>query len=99
MYIPLWVWAATIAGLLVLVVIDFLVGRKPHAVSLREAALWGVFWVLAAGVFCAGLWWFGGSLFISKTDQYWAAIQSSEDSSNPITVRMNTSVAECRVPS
>jgi TerC family integral membrane protein len=61
MYIPLWVWAATIAGLALLVAVDFFVGRKPHAVSLREAAAWGVFWVLAAGVFCAGLWWFGDS--------------------------------------
>ena len=61
MHVPFWVWAATVAGLLVLIAVDFFVGRKPHRVSLREAALWGVFWVIAAGVFCAGLWWFGGS--------------------------------------
>jgi tellurite resistance protein TerC len=61
MHISLWVWAATVAGLAVLIAVDFLVGRKPHRVSLREAALWGVFWVLAAGAFCAGLWWLGGS--------------------------------------
>jgi tellurite resistance protein TerC len=61
MHIPLWVWAATVAGLVILVAVDFLVGRKPHEVSLREAGLWGVFWVLAAGAFCAGLWWFGDS--------------------------------------
>jgi tellurite resistance protein TerC len=61
MHVPFWVWAATVAGLLALIAVDFLVGRKPHRVGLREAALWGVFWVVAAGVFCAGLWWFGGS--------------------------------------
>src|SRR6266702_4285442 len=61
MHVPFWVWAATVAGLLVLIAVDFFVGRKPHRVSLREAAIWGVFWVVAAGVFCAGLWWFGGS--------------------------------------
>ena len=61
MYIPLWVWAATVAGLAILIAVDFLVGRKPHRVSLREAALWGVFWVLAAAGFCAGLWHYGGS--------------------------------------
>ncbi|HWG22986.1 TerC family protein [Actinospica sp.] len=61
MHIPFWVWAATVAGLLVLIAADFLVGRKPHRVGLREAALWGVFWVAAAGAFCAGLWWLGGS--------------------------------------
>ena len=61
MHIPLWIWAATVAGLLVLIAVDFFVGRRPHEVSLREAGLWGVFWVAAAGVFCTGLWWFGGS--------------------------------------
>ena len=61
MHIPLWIWAATVAGLLVLIAVDFFVGRRPHEVSLREAGLWGVFWVVAAGVFCTGLWWFGGS--------------------------------------
>jgi tellurite resistance protein TerC len=61
MHIPFWVWAATVAGLAVLIAVDFLVGRKPHRVSLREAGLWGVFWVLAAAAFAAGLWWLGGS--------------------------------------
>jgi tellurite resistance protein TerC len=61
MHIPVWVWAATVAGLLVLISVDFLVGRKPHRVGLREAALWGVFWIVAAALFCLGLWMFGGS--------------------------------------
>ena len=61
MHVPVWVWAATVAGLLVLIAVDFLVGRKPHRVSLREAALWGVFWVVAASAFCVGLWLFAGS--------------------------------------
>jgi tellurite resistance protein TerC len=46
---------------MVLVAVDFFVGRKPHTVSLREAGLWGIFWILAAGIFCAGLWRLGGS--------------------------------------
>lgn len=61
MHVPVWVWAATIVGLLVLIAVDFLVGRKPHEVSLKEAGLWGAFWVGAAGLFCGGLWLFGGS--------------------------------------
>ena len=61
MHVPVWVWAATIVGLLILIAVDFLVGRKPHEVSLKEAGLWGVFWVVAAGLFCGGLWLFGGS--------------------------------------
>ena len=60
-HIPVWAWAATVAGLLVLIAVDFLVGRKPHEVRLKEAALWGVFWVAAAAVFCVGLWYFASS--------------------------------------
>jgi tellurite resistance protein TerC len=52
---------ATVAGLLLLISVDFLVGRKPHEVRLKEAALWGVFWIVAAGLFCVGLWVFGSS--------------------------------------
>ena len=57
MHVPIWIWAATVVGLLILIAVDFLVGRKPHEVSLREAAWWGVFWVAAAALFGAGLWW------------------------------------------
>ncbi|MBR7835117.1 TerC family protein [Actinospica durhamensis] len=59
MHVPVWIWAATIVGLLILIAVDFLVGRRPHEVSLREAAWWGVFWVAAAALFGAGLWWLG----------------------------------------
>jgi len=58
-HVPVWIWAATVVGLLILISVDFLVGRKPHEVSLREAAWWGVFWVVAAGLFGAGLAWLG----------------------------------------
>lgn len=38
---PLWAWAATIAFILVLLAIDFVVaGRRPHAVGLVEAGIW-----------------------------------------------------------
>jgi tellurite resistance protein TerC len=58
MHVPVWVWVATVAGLILLVAVDFLVGRKPHEVRLREAAWWTVAWVAGAGVFCVGLWRF-----------------------------------------
>lgn len=60
-HIPVWAWAATVAGLLLLIAVDFFVGRKPHEVRLKEAALWGVFWVVAAGIFCVGLWYFASA--------------------------------------
>jgi len=41
MSVPIWVWAATIAGLLVVIVVDlFVVGRDPHLVTMKEAGLW-----------------------------------------------------------
>jgi tellurite resistance protein TerC len=41
MNVPLWVWGATILGLLAVLAVDLVFGgRKPHRVSLKEAGLW-----------------------------------------------------------
>lgn len=53
-----WLWAATIGGVLVLLALDFVVTRKPHEVSMREAIAWTVFYLaLPFGFF--GLLWAG----------------------------------------
>jgi len=39
----LWGW--TIAAVLVLLALDFIVTRKPHTVSMREAIFWSVFYI------------------------------------------------------
>lgn len=47
-------WAVTIAGVLLLLVLDFLVTRRPHEVSVREALGWSAFYIalpLAFGVY------------------------------------------------
>ncbi|MQY26722.1 TerC/Alx family metal homeostasis membrane protein [Nocardia aurantia] len=56
-----WLWIATIAGVLALLVLDFAVTRRPHEVSTREAVKWTVFYVALPFGF-AGLLWaaFGG---------------------------------------
>jgi TerC family integral membrane protein len=49
-----WLWTATIAAVIALLALDFALTRRPHAVSLREAALWSAFYIalpLAFGVF------------------------------------------------
>ena len=51
-----WLWAATIAGVLVLVALDFLVTRKPHEVSMREAIGWTVFYLALPFGFFGILW-------------------------------------------
>ncbi|MFG1659839.1 TerC family protein [Micromonospora chersina] len=49
-------WAVTIAGVLALLVLDFLVTRKPHEVSLKEALGWSAFYVALPLAFGAWVW-------------------------------------------
>src|SRR5882724_545834 len=61
MSVPVWLWMATVAGLLILLAIDLvIVDRKPHEVTIGEAARWVVFYVACAVVFGLGLWFFAG---------------------------------------
>ncbi|MFC7597888.1 TerC family protein [Terrabacter sp. GCM10028922] len=54
-------WAATIAGVLALFVADFLVTRRPHDPSMREAACWSAFYIAIPLAFGVWLWWQYGS--------------------------------------
>ncbi|HUQ59419.1 TerC/Alx family metal homeostasis membrane protein [Lentzea sp.] len=55
-------WFTSIAVLLALLVVDFLVTRRPHEVSLREAVGWSAFYLALPFVFGLWLWWeFGGT--------------------------------------
>ena len=59
MNVPAWVWIATIGGLLVLLALDLIiVDRKPHEVTIAEAARWVTFYVACAIAFGIGLWMF-----------------------------------------
>ena len=50
MNVPAWMWIATIVGLLVLLAVDLvIVDRKPHEVTIGEAARWVVFYVAVRG--------------------------------------------------
>jgi tellurite resistance protein TerC len=55
------VWLLTVVALCALVAVDFLIGRKPHDVSIREAGTWTVVWVVLACLFGVGLFFFGGA--------------------------------------
>ncbi|MEW1828659.1 TerC family protein [Streptomyces sp. NPDC088196] len=61
MNISLTTWLLTIAALCALVGVDFLIGRKPHDVSVKEAGIWTVVWVVLACLFGLGLLVYGGS--------------------------------------
>ncbi len=55
MDISLLTWGVTIAGILILVSLDFItVSRKPHDVKFREAIIWSVFYI---GLAIAFGWW------------------------------------------
>ena len=60
----LTLWAITVAGILLLIALDFvMVSRKPHEVKFREAALWSVFYVGVAIAFGVALIvWQGGAV-------------------------------------
>ncbi|MFI7407326.1 TerC/Alx family metal homeostasis membrane protein [Streptomyces sp. NPDC049627] len=60
MNVSLSVWLLTVVALCALVAVDFFIGRKPHDVSLREAATWTVVWIVLACLFGLGLFCFGG---------------------------------------
>ncbi len=49
-------WAVTIAGLLALLVLDFIVTRRPHDVPMREALAWTAFYLALPVAFGLYLW-------------------------------------------
>ncbi|MEU3689045.1 TerC family protein [Streptomyces narbonensis] len=54
-------WVLTILGLVALIGADFFIGRKPHDVSVKEAGIWTIVWVVLAVLFGVGLLVFGNS--------------------------------------
>jgi len=61
-HVPLWGWAALLAGISILLIGDLLIiHRKPHAPSLREAGIESAVWI-AIGLSFTGViaMWFGG---------------------------------------
>ncbi|GGZ43487.1 tellurium resistance protein TerC [Streptomyces inusitatus] len=51
----------TILGLSALIGADFFIGRKPHDVSIKEAGIWTIVWIVLAVLFGIGLAVFGTS--------------------------------------
>ncbi|MBO4208571.1 TerC family protein [Micromonospora echinofusca] len=49
-------WAVTIVGVLALLVLDFLVTRRPHEVSMREALGWSAFYIALPLAFGGYIW-------------------------------------------
>ncbi|MGN0118363.1 MAG: TerC family protein, partial [Streptomyces albidoflavus] len=60
MEVSVTLWVLTIVGLVVLIGADFFIGRKPHDVSIKEAGIWTIVWIVLAALFGVGLLIFGG---------------------------------------
>jgi TerC family integral membrane protein len=62
MTVPSWVWVATLAVTLLFLIVDVaVIARRPHVPSMHEAARHLAFFVVAAVLFGAGVWYFAGS--------------------------------------
>jgi tellurite resistance protein TerC len=55
-----WMWVGFFLFVVVAVVVDLVVLRSQgaHKVSIKEASIWSLVWVLLALLFCAGLWYY-----------------------------------------
>ena len=49
-------WGLTIGAVVLLLAVDFVATRKPHEVSIREAALWSAFYIALPLAFGAWVW-------------------------------------------
>jgi tellurite resistance protein TerC len=57
MNVASWVWAATLVGLVGVLVIDLaIIGRRPHEPSFRESTIWVTVYVTMAVLFGLGIW-------------------------------------------
>jgi tellurite resistance protein TerC len=65
--VPVWLWFATIGGLAAVILADlFLVDRKPHEVTIKEATRWVLFYVGLAVLFGLGIWYFAGGTYAGE---------------------------------
>lgn len=55
MDVSMTLWVLTILGLGALIAVDFFIGRKPHDVSIKEAGIWTVVWIVLAALFGVGV--------------------------------------------
>src|SRR5450631_2901448 len=75
-HVSIWVWLATIAGLLAIVALDLtVISRRDHTVTIKDALRWVTFYVALAVAFGAGLLVFGraasgGEFFAGYITEY-----------------------------
>ena len=63
MDISFWAWLAVIAAVLVLLAIDLVMHRDAHDISVREATVWSIVWVVIGLGMGGVIWWGFGADF------------------------------------
>ena len=63
MDVPLWAWAALLAGVLAMLAVDLVMHRQAHVISLKEAGIWSAIWVAIGLGVGAIIWWAYGAEF------------------------------------
>jgi len=66
MVVPLWVWAAVLGVILVMLAIDLFAHRRAHVVGVGEAVAWSGVWVALGLGFGAVVWWAWGAEFAAQ---------------------------------
>lgn len=61
MDVPLWMWLAVLAAILLMLAIDLFAHRRAHVIGVREAAVWSAVWVACGVGFGALVWQMYGS--------------------------------------
>jgi len=61
--VPLTLWGALVAGIIVMLAIDLFLHRDAHEIRLKEAAIWSTIWVAVGVAVGAAIWWGYGSEF------------------------------------
>lgn len=56
MDVPLWMWLAVVAGIVVMLAVDLFAHRRAHVISVAEAAAWSAVWVAIGVSFGIALW-------------------------------------------
>ncbi len=73
-------WLVFTVFVMAALAVDFLAMRRQgaHKVSMREAAIWSVIWIMVSFVFVAGLWWYLGGASSDPAAQALAKAKSLE---------------------
>ena len=61
MEVPGWVWAALVAFILAMLLIDLFLHRDHHAVTVKEAGIWSTVWIVMGVSFGGLILWLEGS--------------------------------------